>query len=219
VASSGAWVGVTTDAALGQAHTGDVARAVPRSRLDSCAPIHRRTVRTGSDALARRIYRLGRPVTGYAARSKDEEPGKDSTGDQIAIVIARIEGDPDRFVHGGPFIEHPSGSKSDRGPGLADASTPRCGPQRSTAAPRLWAWISSRFARGSGRLGEARALGKLYYRPQNGREVARRDTLGGGWMTDPQPMWLRSALQRARTVRRAGSRARGRRVSREAVAS
>ena len=34
----------------------------------------------------------------YAARSKDEEPGKDSTGDQVAAIRERLEQLGDRQV-------------------------------------------------------------------------------------------------------------------------
>ncbi|MDA0179019.1 recombinase family protein [Solirubrobacter phytolaccae] len=103
------------------------------------------------------------PVVIYAARSKAEEPGKDSTGDQVKDVRARLESDQERFECAGPFIDHASGSKGDRGPDLRRAIEAAESAAARHGRAELWASISSRFARGSGKPGEARALGKLFY--------------------------------------------------------
>ncbi len=57
----------------------------------------------------------------YAARSKSEEPGRDSTGDQVAEIKERLQQLGDRVVSGEAHVDHASGSKSNRGPGLEAA--------------------------------------------------------------------------------------------------
>lgn len=90
----------------------------------------------------------------YAARSKDEEPGKDSTGDQVAAIEKQLD---DRTVIGAPHIDHASGFKRDRGPGLEAAIAAAV----AAAPSELWVFHSSRLARGSGEQEEARSLMEL----------------------------------------------------------
>jgi DNA invertase Pin-like site-specific DNA recombinase len=94
----------------------------------------------------------------YAARSKDEEEGKDSTGDQIAAITERIAREGDREAVG-PFIDHASGYTGNRGPKLKDAIEAAV----AAAPSELWVWKPNRLGRGTGRPNEARAIGQLLY--------------------------------------------------------
>jgi DNA invertase Pin-like site-specific DNA recombinase len=95
----------------------------------------------------------------YAARSKDETEGRDSTGDQVAGIRARVEQLGGRTVVGGPHVDHASGFRGNRGPGLEAAIA-----AATEAAPcEMWVYASSRLGRGTGKKGEARAIGKLLY--------------------------------------------------------
>lgn len=98
------------------------------------------------------------PAIAYASRSKDEEDGKSSTDDQLAAIREAVEHDDEREIVG-EFSDHASGYSGNRGPDLERAIR-----QAVALAPsELWAFISSRFGRGTGKLGEARAIGKLFY--------------------------------------------------------
>src|SRR4051812_15165647 len=103
------------------------------------------------------------PVVVYASRSQAEEPGKDSTGDQVDLIRRRVEREPGRFFYGEPHVDHASGSRSSRGPALEAAIGDARRAVAEHGGAELWAWHSSRFGRGSGKLGEARAVGKLFY--------------------------------------------------------
>src|SRR5829696_413326 len=97
-------------------------------------------------------------VIAYASRSKDEESGKSSTDDQIKAIREAVEHEGGRTIVG-EFSDHASGFSKNRGPDLEQAIR-----QAVARAPsELWAFISSRFGRGTGKLGEARAIGKLFY--------------------------------------------------------
>lgn len=103
------------------------------------------------------------PAVIYAARSKAEEEGKDSTGDQVRLIRERLQHEPGRVVYGDPHVDHASGYKGNRGPGLEAAIR---GAERAVAeqgGAELWVWITSRLGRGTGRPGEARAIGHLLY--------------------------------------------------------
>ena len=104
-------------------------------------------------------------VVVYAALSKKGDPDQASIESQIAKVrerLAHLYGD-DLLVVGSFYDDGHSGSKKNRGPGLeqAIAAVTRAADEHGSA--ELWANTSARFARGSGRLGEARALGALFY--------------------------------------------------------
>jgi DNA invertase Pin-like site-specific DNA recombinase len=103
------------------------------------------------------------PCVVYAARSQAEEQDKNSTGDQVSIVLERVGQVPDRFVYGEPHIDHASGYRSNRGPGLVAAVAAAERAKAEHGAAELWVWITSRLGRGTGRLGEARAVGHLLY--------------------------------------------------------
>jgi site-specific DNA recombinase len=91
----------------------------------------------------------------YAARSKDEEPGKDSTGDQVEAIKRALP--KDRKVIGKPHIDHASGFRGNRGPALEAAIAAAV----AAAPSELWVFHSSRLARGSGERDEARSLMEL----------------------------------------------------------
>jgi DNA invertase Pin-like site-specific DNA recombinase len=109
------------------------------------------------------------PVVIYASLSKKEarEDGKDrergaSIESQIGEVRDRL--DEERFEISGPFSDDGfSGSKRNRGPDLDRAITASLEAAEAHGHAELWAVASSRFGRGSGRLGEARAVGALFY--------------------------------------------------------
>jgi hypothetical protein len=67
----------------------------------------------------------GTPAIIYAARSQAEEAGKDSTGDQIALIRERLDREPHGVVYGDPRVDHASGYRGNRGPGLEAAITRR----------------------------------------------------------------------------------------------
>jgi DNA invertase Pin-like site-specific DNA recombinase len=93
----------------------------------------------------------------YAARNKDEEAGKDSTGDQVALIEKRIAELGDRTVVGAPHVDHASGFEGNRGPGLEAALA-----AAMEASPsELWVLHSSRLTRDSGERDEARSLMEL----------------------------------------------------------
>jgi Resolvase, N terminal domain/Recombinase zinc beta ribbon domain/Recombinase len=98
----------------------------------------------------------------YAARSKDEQPGKDSVADQVALIEAKLATEPDRQVIG-PFTDHASGFTGDRGPGLQQAIDAATAAAAEHGSAELWAWKSDRFGRGTGRMGASRAIGELFY--------------------------------------------------------
>jgi DNA invertase Pin-like site-specific DNA recombinase len=99
----------------------------------------------------------------YAARSKDEELGKDSTRDQVAAIRKALP--KDHKVIGKPHIDHASGFTGNRGPALEAAITTAV----AAAPSELWVFHSSRLARGSGERDEARSLMELlvYLRRRN----------------------------------------------------
>ncbi len=103
------------------------------------------------------------PTVLYAARSKAEEAGKNSVEDQVAHIQERLERehDPDRFVYDGPFKDHASGYRGNRGPGLESAIAAAERAVAEHGAAELWVWKTNRLGRGTGRPNEARALTEL----------------------------------------------------------
>jgi DNA invertase Pin-like site-specific DNA recombinase len=104
---------------------------------------------------------MSTPCVIYAARSQAEEPGKDSTGDQVAIIRERLEREPNRVVYGEPHADHATGYKGNRGPGLEAAMAAAVRAAEGGTA-ELWVWKSERLARGSGRKDEARSVLEVY---------------------------------------------------------
>jgi DNA invertase Pin-like site-specific DNA recombinase len=104
----------------------------------------------------------GTPVVVYAARSQAEEPGKDSTGDQIAHILRRIESEGGRFVYGEPWADHASGYHGNRGPDLERAMRAAERAVAEHGRAELWVFKSERLARGSGRKDEARSVMEVY---------------------------------------------------------
>lgn len=101
------------------------------------------------------------PAVIYAARSAQEreDDDRESTESQIAAVRRRPDREPVAvFKESGK-----SGSRGNRGPELQRAIDAAVAAAATSGHAELWAFHSSRFARGSGLLGEARALGKLFY--------------------------------------------------------
>ncbi len=100
------------------------------------------------------------PAIVYAARSVAEDDGDHrSTDSQLEAVRERLGREEfDWFAESGY-----SGSKGNRGPKLQAAIDAAVAAAAEHGSAELWAFHSSRFGRGSGRLGEARALGKLFY--------------------------------------------------------
>ena len=101
------------------------------------------------------------PAVIYAVRSAAEREGEraTSTESQIAAVRERLGREPVAvFSETGA-----SGSKGNRGPKLQAAIDAALEAAAEHGSAELWAFISSRFGRGSGKSGEARAVGGLYY--------------------------------------------------------
>jgi DNA invertase Pin-like site-specific DNA recombinase len=105
------------------------------------------------------------PAIVYAARSAPErDEGARSTDSQVATVVARISKEGGRVIVGEPFTEDGfSGSRRSRGPALEAAIRAAVAAADEHGSAELWAFHSSRFGRGSGKKGEARAIGKLFY--------------------------------------------------------
>jgi DNA invertase Pin-like site-specific DNA recombinase len=107
------------------------------------------------------------PTVVYAARSKSDEDGKDSTGDQIAAILVRMEREGERRIVGEAHVDHASGFRGNRGPGLAAAIEDATQAASEHGSAEIWVWHSNRLGRGTGRPGEARALGALLYSLQS----------------------------------------------------
>src|SRR5438045_4147080 len=100
----------------------------------------------------------------YGALSKASED-EASIESQIAAVRARLgQLYPEGCEIIGPFADDGySGSKRNRGPELEQAISTAIRAADEFEEVELWAVVSSRFARGSGRRNEARAIGSLFY--------------------------------------------------------
>jgi len=96
----------------------------------------------------------------YAAKSTDDESG--SIQSQTAEVMAAIEHEGGRYVHGCPQSdERFSGYTGSRGPGLAEAIRLAEEAAKEHGEAELWGFDPDRFARGDGR--RARHLGGLLF--------------------------------------------------------
>jgi DNA invertase Pin-like site-specific DNA recombinase len=117
----------------------------------------------------------------YAARSKDEADGKDSTGDQVKAIRKGIP--KDRTVVGEPHVDHASGFSGNRGPGLDAAIAAAI----AASPSELWVFHSSRLARGSGMKEEARSLMEVLAQLRRAG-VAVRSVEDDAFLTNPM-LW------------------------------
>jgi hypothetical protein len=102
------------------------------------------------------------PCVIYGAKSSPDPKGSIPT--QIADCTHAIEGEPGRFLYAAPQQdENASAFKGNRGPGLAEAVRLAIEAAQAHGRAELWVQHSDRLARGSGKRGTARHLGKLYF--------------------------------------------------------
>ena len=108
----------------------------------------------------------GTPCVLYGAQSKARTEGdpSESPVSQGKNIEAKLPSD--RFKVGALHIDYASGSKTERGPGLAAAIEEATAAAERYGTAELWVYHSSRLARGSGKKGHARALGRLLYELQ-----------------------------------------------------
>lgn len=101
------------------------------------------------------------PVVALGVRSQEEEPGKDSAGDQMRIAREAALAEPGRFLYA-EHVDHGSGFRGNRGKeteaALEDAT--RAAAEHGSA--ELWVFKSERLGRGSGRKDEARSVLEVY---------------------------------------------------------
>lgn len=133
------------------------------------------------------------PVIRYAARSKDEEAGKDSTGDQLRELGEWIARQPERFAYGDPHTDHASGFRGDRGPGLQAAIPEALKAKAEHGQAELLAVKSERYARGSGREQEARSLMELYVELRRAG-VALRTVHDDAFLVNPMLIGVADAM-------------------------
>lgn len=152
------------------------------------------------------------PCVIYAVKSSPDE--QDSIGTQVEACRKAIAGESDRTVVGEPFTEdNASGSTANRGPRLAAAIDAAKDAARAHGRCELWVWHTSRLGRGTGRLGEARAVGALLYelraagvdvRSAEDDEFAKEEMLWGfasrqaSKYTDDLKKWVRAGKERKR---------------------
>jgi site-specific DNA recombinase len=96
------------------------------------------------------------PRIHYASRSKEEEAGKDSTGDQLASLSEKF-GPP-----AAEYADHASGYTKDRGDALQRAMEHAARLADEHGRAELCVFKSERLARGSGRKDEARSVMEVY---------------------------------------------------------
>ena len=134
----------------------------------------------------------------YAALSKSSED-ESSIESQVDAIRARLKQIyPDGCTILGPFTDDGySGSKRNRGPALEHAINAAIEAADEHGAAELWAVVSSRFARGSGRRNEARAIGSLFY-DLRARGVALRTVQDDEFVTNEMLIGL-PAARRAST--------------------
>jgi DNA invertase Pin-like site-specific DNA recombinase len=102
------------------------------------------------------------PVVIYAAKSSPDP--RDSVASQIDQVRDRVEATGGRSISHEPFSEeNVSGYRRSRGPQLDAAIAAAKEAAAEHGEAELWVFHSSRLARGSGKMREARALGEVFY--------------------------------------------------------
>lgn len=98
----------------------------------------------------------------YAAKSSPDP--KDSVATQITTTLARLNALGGRRLVAKPFSEeNVSGYRRSRGPKLEAAMATAKAAAAEHGQAELWVFHSTRLARGSGRIREARALGEVFY--------------------------------------------------------
>jgi hypothetical protein len=102
------------------------------------------------------------PVVAYASRSLAEEANKDSSGDQIDLILGRVEREPGCFLYSDPHADHASGYHGNRGPPLEAATADARRAVAEHGACELWVFKSERLGRGSVRKDGARSVMELY---------------------------------------------------------
>ena len=102
------------------------------------------------------------PAVIYAAKSSPDP--KDSVASQITATRAKLDALGGRSLVAEPFSEeNVSGYRRSRGPKLAAAMATAKAAAAEHGQAELWVFHSTRLARGSGRVREARALGEVFY--------------------------------------------------------
>jgi Recombinase/Resolvase, N terminal domain len=145
-------------------------------------------------------------VTRYAARSKTDEDANESTGSQIREIDAALAKLDGRTLAGEPHIDNASGSKSNRGPGLAAAIKEATADADRRGQAELWVHHSSRLGRGSGKPGGFRALGHLFYELQ-AAGVAVRSVTDDEFTTN-EMLWSFASRQSAKYAEDLGAHVR-----------
>ncbi|HWM63597.1 MAG TPA: recombinase family protein [Solirubrobacterales bacterium] len=102
------------------------------------------------------------PAVIYAAKSSPDP--KDSVASQITATRAKLDALGGRSLVAEPFSEeNVSGYRRSRGPKLEAAMATAKAAAAEHGQAELWVFHSTRLARGSGRVREARALGEVFY--------------------------------------------------------
>jgi DNA invertase Pin-like site-specific DNA recombinase len=101
------------------------------------------------------------PVVVLGVRSQDEEPGKDSAGDQVRIAREAALREPGRFVYS-EHVDHGSGFRGNRGKDAQEAMDNARQAVAEHGRAELWVFKSERLGRGSGRKDEARSVLEVY---------------------------------------------------------
>jgi DNA invertase Pin-like site-specific DNA recombinase len=97
----------------------------------------------------------------YGVKSSPDEKG--AVADQLQQAREAIDREGDRDIAGVFSEENESGSRKERGPELAAALRLAYELADEGQDVEIWVWHSSRLARGTGKKGGKRALGKLLY--------------------------------------------------------
>lgn len=95
----------------------------------------------------------------YGVKSSPDEKG--AVDDQLKVIREHLPADRQEVA---AFQEeNQSGYRKSRGPELERAIQAALAAAREDGQAELWCWHSSRLARGTGKKGQARALGALFY--------------------------------------------------------
>jgi DNA invertase Pin-like site-specific DNA recombinase len=111
--------------------------------------------------IARNSTDMPMPVVVLGVRSQDEEPGKDSAGDQVRVTLERALQEPGRFEYA-THTDHGSGYRGNRGDGTQAALDDAKRAADEYGQAELWLFKSERVARGSGRKDEARSVLEVF---------------------------------------------------------